>query len=186
MRIIWFPAICNGGCNSENGGGTCVRLEICQCNSGWMGSSCDTRTFLICNSYQQVYSHVNLAAAVESGYWILALLTRGSEIKTMPKTYMTMISMFTVALKIGDDGTRYDAFGKHLFKVVWSFFLLQTKWPSLLQDMEYPQHDCMGEIFTGSQEAGRIIHEWWAVTLFKFGFVFWVTVQWSLGLWGYI
>jgi len=47
MRIIRFPAICSGGCNSENGGGTCVRPEICQCSSGWMGSSCDIRTFLI-------------------------------------------------------------------------------------------------------------------------------------------
>jgi len=42
----------------------------------------------------------------------------------MPKTYMTMISMFTVAWEIDGDSSQYDAFGNHLFKVVRIWRLL--------------------------------------------------------------
>jgi len=44
-KDIWFTAICTGDCNSQNGGGTCVRPEICECNSGWTEPNCVTRTF---------------------------------------------------------------------------------------------------------------------------------------------
>ena len=36
-------APCSGGCNSENGGGTCIGLETCVCNDEWTGSNCETR-----------------------------------------------------------------------------------------------------------------------------------------------
>ena len=36
-------APCSGGCNSENGGGTCIGPETCVCNDEWTGSNCETR-----------------------------------------------------------------------------------------------------------------------------------------------
>ena len=39
-------APCSGGCNSENGGGTCIGPETCVCNDEWTGSNCETRTYV--------------------------------------------------------------------------------------------------------------------------------------------
>ena len=51
-------APCSGGCNSENGGGTCVGPETCACNDGWTGSICETRMSTISSLLNHVLNSV--------------------------------------------------------------------------------------------------------------------------------
>ena len=44
--VFLCTAPCSGGCNSENGGGTCIGPETCVCNNEWTGSNCETRMFI--------------------------------------------------------------------------------------------------------------------------------------------
>ena len=44
--VFVCTAPCSGGCNSENGGGTCIGPETCVCNDEWTGSNCETRTYV--------------------------------------------------------------------------------------------------------------------------------------------